>query len=683
MTAKTITLGLLFFSLLAFGCAKSREKENDEKTAQGDAGARDLDAEVPPQRLSRQELLACLNGITVLKQEVDKVESVDLLFVVDNWRSMEPEQAKLREQFPRMIKALMRGDKTPDNNVEDRDFIPVKELHLAIMSSDLGLPGLGPEDNPVTTGECIGTGDDGNFLHDPTHAIAAGSICPEVNGAALPVFLEHTRKDRESLAVTLESAEAIAAEFNCYATMSLDGCSFRMPLEAALKALWPSQIDNLTEAHRSADIRFLAGSQGRGDREHRSFLRGTPYHPSQPDTLSLLAIVVVTEEPDCSAGALGNLGFLSLNYPLRDRQDICTRCYLDTVRNWGNKYPVERYINGLKALRPDHPELVLFSAIAGIPTTIEEDADRSGEITSEERQAFFERLSSQQVMQGIPSTEHCGLTYACTHDGDMDGLEETRAEPASRLTEVASGFGPNGVVRPICAATFTSAMNAIIDAISNNLGAVCLENSYTRASDGRIPCDVIWRMPPGRNCEQYTYLSDAPAHLAQQGSDGRQRCVVDQLAVFDPNPDYPPDALDLNYRSGLGWYYDDFSSDMKAECRMTDRVRSKQRIAFFIDHDSSEADQAPPADVSVELVCYPERSNPLSSTEQAGLSQNWSCAWERCSEGDFYCYGSTDVCVVSCQTDADCEDNDLQGWVCSSMGIDGHESICVSPTCGE
>ena len=81
-------------------------------------------------------------------------------------------------------------------------------------------------------------------------------------------------------------------------------------LEAVLKALWPSDPQNLSSEQQSLGIRFFDDTAPHGDTLHRDFLRGTPYNSTQPDRQSLLVIVMITDEEDCSAGAQGNLDFL-------------------------------------------------------------------------------------------------------------------------------------------------------------------------------------------------------------------------------------------------------------------------------------------------------------------------------------------------------------------------------------
>jgi hypothetical protein len=119
-------MAVFFLSLYGYACAKSRKKANPEST--GSAECR-RDTEIRS---------SCLSSGAIISQEVYRVSNVDLLFVVDNSKSMGQEQTKLRDQISTAIKVLTTGDKTPDNGIEDRDFEPVKDLHLAVVSGDMG-----------------------------------------------------------------------------------------------------------------------------------------------------------------------------------------------------------------------------------------------------------------------------------------------------------------------------------------------------------------------------------------------------------------------------------------------------------------------------------------------------------------------------------------------------------------
>src|SRR6185295_7150212 len=85
-----------------------------------------------------------------------EVRNLDLLFVVDDSGSMKEEQASLQRELPHMIERLTTGDIDGDG---DADQLPIDELHLGVVSSDMGLVGISGID------KCEGLGDDGLLLH--------------------------------------------------------------------------------------------------------------------------------------------------------------------------------------------------------------------------------------------------------------------------------------------------------------------------------------------------------------------------------------------------------------------------------------------------------------------------------------------------------------------------------------
>jgi hypothetical protein len=106
---------------------------------------------------------------------ITRVEKVDLLFVVDNSDSMEDEQASLRAQLPHLMDVLTRGERGPD---DPRPFTPVRDLHVGVVSTDMGIPGV-----EFSSGSCHADGgDDGRLQHtphpDPAHGLACDAAYP-------------------------------------------------------------------------------------------------------------------------------------------------------------------------------------------------------------------------------------------------------------------------------------------------------------------------------------------------------------------------------------------------------------------------------------------------------------------------------------------------------------------------
>ena len=653
-----------------------------------------------------KELNPCLVSGVIDEVDVKKLERVDLLFVIDNSGSMQEEQAKLRKELPRMIKILTSGDLDPDDNggvlEENKDFPAAKDLHLAVVTTDMGLPGV---QTSMDVAKCpAGSfGDDGVFQNLGNQADEASLSCQ----ASYPPFLSFQQE--------YDDPNAIAEQFQCITALGAGGCGFEMQLEAPLKALWPAEPGNLEEEQKGQNILFLGNSPPHGDQQHLEFLRGTRYHPSQSEHGSLLAIILVTDEEDCSAGARGNLHFLehSSTAPAGIAQQAANlRCYYDDVNDQGNKFPVERYIKAFKALRPGREKQVIFAAIAGIPSAIPGmnsrtdgngdgrlddrdplywDADGNGAIDADDRASFYQAVYRDPMMQETINATGDKLSYSCTlpnrnydpgaPEGPDNDPHETAAYPARRITRVAEGFEENGIVESICQESFTGAMDSIIRAISQRLGGRCLPRKLKRDSAGKVNCDVFWLMPEGQGCG-HPFLNQPPPDQPQQ-KNGRILCVVDQVPVIDTTTTDPLLALEPGKQ---GWYYDDFTVDRLKDCK-GDNPDDKQRLAFTVTATAAgEVTADPPAEAIVELQCLDQVQSIIGSEESAADRVGEVCGADAdCGPTPpMMCHPRSRTCVIACSSNAECP----AAWACdleleSAFAHSAGFPICVNPTCGD
>lgn len=378
---------------------------------------------------------------------VERVDKVDLLFVVDNSGSMREEQAALRREFPRLIRILTSGDRDEDGTA---DFEPAPDLHLGVVSSDMGLLNVSDIDL------CEGPGDDGVLQNTVTRD-------PAVSGcrAEYPRFLEFS--------AGADDPDQTARDFACIATLGTGGCGFEQQLEAALKAVWPAvDIDAETQQPRLANrIRFLEdangfGALGHGDQANAGFLRNDPLLGR-----SLVAVIVVTDEEDCSSRDTRHFtpdARLEPDYLLQ-AQSLNLRCVL----NRENLYPLERYVDGLKALREDSEHLVVFAAIAGVPADlVAGHALDALTLTEPERDAYYQRILDDPRMQDVIDG---GDDPGPVDDQPAASCETPngRAYPPRRIVEVARAFGGTGVIQSICQEDFGPAIDTLIACIALQL----------------------------------------------------------------------------------------------------------------------------------------------------------------------------------------------------------------------
>jgi hypothetical protein len=370
------------------------------------------------------------------------IRDVDVLFIVDNSGSMREEQVSLRRELPKLVRALTTGDRDGDGV---SDGPAVRSLHLGVVSSDMGLVGISDIE------KCEGLGDDG-ILQNVPH--------PEVGDCqpSYPPFITYVAGTSD--------VEATANDFACIAMLGTDGCGFEQQLESGLKALWPSiDIDPTTSRPFTRNrITFLGdangfGRQSHGDTENAGFLRNeTGQGPS------LLVIVLVTDEEDCSSADTSHFTpahFLDPSSELA-MQDLNLRCFY----NPQNLYALERYYTGFRALRPGNEQLVMFAAITGVPPDlVTADAlDDAG---------LYDRIQRDPRMQQAidPSrTEEQGGNLLPSCDTPTG-----KAYPPRRIVELARRFGSNGIVQSICQEDFGPALDVILGRVGARIENPCAE----------------------------------------------------------------------------------------------------------------------------------------------------------------------------------------------------------------
>ncbi|HEX2678171.1 MAG TPA: hypothetical protein VHM19_16065 [Polyangiales bacterium] len=378
------------------------------------------------------------------------LKKADLLFVVDDSNSMREEQAALKDQFPKLIQALVSGKRSAN---DPHPFPPLEDLHLAVVSVNMGLIGV----NGIPG--CSGYGDDGVFQHTATNGDAT---CK----ASYPPFLAYQ-------AGGSQTPEQLASDFGCVAELGTDGCGFEQQLESPLKALWPSiDVDPLTGQTISPNrITFLTDGTdamrklGHGDRENQGFLRRDPNDPS------LLGIVMVTDEEDCSSSVTKHFtpaNFLDPSDPLY-AQDLNLRCFY----NPQNLYPVERYVKGFQALHEGNKQLVVYAAIVGVPPDLV-DAQARKMVDFKDaasRDAYYTKLLGDPRMQEVPDPARpMGQGRLMPSCDTPTGV----AFPPRRLVKVAQAMGENGIVQSICQSDFSPALDAIIDKLGERLTETCV-----------------------------------------------------------------------------------------------------------------------------------------------------------------------------------------------------------------
>lgn len=481
-------------------------------------------------------------GCTLIEIAVTNLDSLDLLFVIDDSESMREEQAALRAQLTNLADVLTTGDRDGDGM---QDQPPVRDLHLGVVSADLGAAGL--EGVPG----CTGLGDDAVLQHvgDPERSGCA---------SAFPRFLRYEEGET--------NATQLGNDFGCMASLGTAGCAIEQPLEAALRALWPAQDQSLAFA-ASADGSSVTSH---GDQENAGFT-------AVDGRVSALGIVIVTDEDDCSVEDAESFAAAGEAEPANLRCFSRPHALFDT----------RRYASALRRLRGDDDALVFFGAIVGVPDDLVNQAELDEHVldTPEERDAHYQAILDDPRMQQAVDPDSTlegagGLVPSCSVDNDGDRQVESRAIPPRRIVEVVRQFGTHGFLASICQKDFSPVLQPMLDAIGHRVRSVCLQKPRFRDESGLVPdCEARWRLPvSSENGVAPTHCSERPwLELVDHADDGGEICRVQQLPLVDGQ-----------IAAGAGWFFDPKGGP--------DCPEDSSGAVFT-------AEATPPTGVTVELEC--------------------------------------------------------------------------------
>jgi hypothetical protein len=590
--------------------------------------------------------------------QVNTVDEVDLLFMIDNSGSMSEEQASLTAELPRLVEILASGDRNDDGV---REFQPVRSLHIGIVSSDMGSGGFDIETcDRGARGAALG--DDGVLI---TSVAGGGSgTC----SATYPSVFEFER-DRDDPA-------AFAADVACVARLGTSGCGFEQQLEAVLKALSPSTTQEWTVDGYTPPL-FLGSSFGHADGANDGFIR--------PE--SALAVILVTDEEDCSVADVGIFDRSSPTYS----GDLNLRCFMHTAA----QHVIDRYVrgvdgrSGLMGLRRN-PSLLIFAGIVGVPVDLVDEPDELRPIDFDG--ILADPRMEERIDPGMPTR----LIPSC--DVPLRGV----AYPPRRIVRTAQALAQAGAsvtIQSICQETYTSALDEIISKIAAAIGGACLPRALNPDADGFVDCDVYEVLPatgPTTHCAGLPGRDPDSVEMVEIDGVVRERCEVVQVGPEGHAADAP------------GWFYEtmanaDPDSDLAMLCADT-----PQRIRF-----TGGIDPTTNADIQLECV---QTVRPGTGTE---VSLGAFCDPEAdvCGGGlapdratALTCDAADRTCGVACDSTATCTAAGLLGDVCDHrswleavgateqgisdaerarrmMGIpagvapEAAHGFCVSPTC--
>ncbi len=571
--------------------------------------------------------------------EVTGVEDVDLLLVVDDSNSMAEEQGQLIAQLPRLVEVLASGDRGLDGTI---DFRAARSLHVGIVSSDMGVgvaSGVGLE------GCSMGNGDDGVLF-------ASGPSCP---GASGPVFEFERGGD----------ASAFARDVGCAANLGTLGCGYEQPLESMLKALSPAGPEPWAASGYLTPAFLSGGGQGGSTGLNTGFIRDG----------SVLAIIMVTDENDCSAS---DSSIFELDDPRYASAIPNLRCWALADR----LHAASRYVDGLVALRT-RPSRVVFGAITGVPVSAVTDG-----------LSYDEMLALPEMQEQPDALRPSQLSIAC-----RGPLQEVGAFPGRRLVEVARGLqqlGAATTVQSICQGNFEGALDRIIDELATVLGGACLPHPLNPDAEGRVACEVHEVLPaietssPDRSRCASLPSPDAYTRVGEETEVVRgvtlhhEICAVRSLGRSDVG-------------AVPGWFYDDASapgSTVRDSCGSA--TEPGQRISF------SMLDAIPGAEL--RLVCDQTIAPGDGAATGIGSFCDPDAPRDACAEArapdrvsPLACDRLFRTCALACTDSSICSGAGLGGQVCDprtageifgdhvppSVDEATVHGFCVNPICDE
>lgn len=316
----TIAAAGAIAALSLTGCYVSHERTEsvttDRRDASADAafdgGRGDADSSTRPRDATPPMRPRPRDGGPPRVMPCEDPQGVDLLLVLDDSGSIRPRDAQLRDRLRRLAHGLLRPQDRDGDGWED--WPRVGDLHFGVVSTSVQGT-LFCRDTP-----------DGRLVNRPSADLAG---CRE----EYPRFLTYTEGEHDP--------DRFAYDTSCVAFGPRFGCTVEQPLEAMAKALLP----------RDAPFTYIAGAP-RGDAENAGFLRDD----------SVLVVLFVGDEDDCSlvdphlfdvpdAGRGRDAGPPILG---------CVSAAEDQLHS------IERYVDVLRWLRPDHPERVVLGMIVGI-----------------------------------------------------------------------------------------------------------------------------------------------------------------------------------------------------------------------------------------------------------------------------------------------------------------------------
>jgi hypothetical protein len=396
---------------------------------------------------------------------------MDVLFMIDNSSSMMFMQQKLAAQLPTFFQVLQQ---LPNG---------LPDLHVAVVSSDMGAPG----DSTSGIG-CTAQGDNGNFQYMP----GAAATCTSTTLAQGATFISDGNG-------TMNFTDPIETVLQCISQIGSYGCGFEHQLASIDRALGSDS--------------FSASGAPQPPAGNANFLRSDAY----------LGIVILTNEDDCSAPANTTIYSLNggtssltnpdgpmLNYrcnggprgahyckdssgnmiipPLTPPASATgdppilnlTDCQDNETTGTSALVPVSQYVSDIRKLKSDPDNQILVAAITApaAPYSVEwvppssPPPGASGELWPE-------------VLHSCGAKGGADVNPMATQN-PTDG---SFGDPGVRISQFVKAF-PNSVLASICDANYRASMTAIATKLGALIKPPCVVGTLQRDLQGQPACTV-------------------------------------------------------------------------------------------------------------------------------------------------------------------------------------------------
>jgi MYXO-CTERM domain-containing protein len=374
--------------------------------------------------------------------------NLDILFMIDNSSSMTTTQMKLIDQDPSFMTVLQNLTNGLPN------------VHIAVVSSDMGAPGDSTQDIG-----CTAVGDDGVFQSTARGACTATTL---TTGATFITNVDGV----PNYTGTLQST------FGCIAQLGQNGCGFEHQLASVARALGadgaPPPVQNVGFLRDDAELAIV-------------FLTNEDDCSAPTDT-KLFSLDVGGSNNQNIANALGPIANYRCNQwghlcndpasaspttfispplnPPADAQGTSTAptLYLTNCESndtgTGLLTPVATLVAGIRALKADPDNQIVVGAISPpvVPYTVAWVPEEGGVDT--------------QTGELWPQVEHsCGALGSDDVNplATQNSTDGSFGDPGVRVAQFIHAFGTNGILGSICDVDYGVSFQLIADRIDAHL----------------------------------------------------------------------------------------------------------------------------------------------------------------------------------------------------------------------